>query len=134
MAAWKSVEEPLAACMNGIKGTANTLNKHRGRVDALHPAIDMARIDRPTLEAMLGAMEASFPTFRKYLKAKADVPTEKRLRLLRFIENLTYGRAAVSYRAESLHGAGSPQAQRIMIGRLAGLASKKQLAKRLAGV
>jgi len=71
MAAWKTVEEPLAACMNGVKGAANTLNHHRGRIDALHPAIDMARIDRPTLEAMLGAMEASFPTFRKYFKAKA---------------------------------------------------------------
>jgi oligoendopeptidase F len=71
MAAWKTVEEPLAACLNGIKGTANTLNHHRGRTDALHPAIDMARIDRPTLEAMLGAMDASFPTFRKYFKAKA---------------------------------------------------------------
>jgi pepF/M3 family oligoendopeptidase len=71
MAAWKTVEEPLAACMNGIKGTVNTLNKHRRRVDALHPAIDMARIDRPTLEAMLGAMEASLPTFRKYFHAKA---------------------------------------------------------------
>ncbi len=71
MAAWKTVEEPLAACMNGVKGTANTLNHHRGRTDALHPAIDMARIDRQTLEAMLGAMEASFPTFRSYFKAKA---------------------------------------------------------------
>ena len=71
IAAWKTVEEPLAACMNGIKGAVNTLNHHRGRTDALHPAIDMARIDRPTLEAMLGAMEASFPTFRSYLKAKA---------------------------------------------------------------
>lgn len=71
MAAWKSVEEPLAACMNGIKGTANTLNTRRGREDALHPALDMARIDRPTLDAMLGAMQASFPVFRKYLLAKA---------------------------------------------------------------
>jgi oligoendopeptidase F len=71
MEAWKTVEEPLAACMNGVKGAANTLNHHRGRTDALHPSIDMARIDRPTLEAMLGAMEASFPTFRKYFKAKA---------------------------------------------------------------
>ncbi|MBE3118482.1 MAG: M3 family oligoendopeptidase, partial [Candidatus Atribacteria bacterium] len=71
MAAWKTIEEPLAACLNGVKGTANALNHHRGRTDALHPAIDMARIDRPTLEAMLGAMEASFPTFRKYFKAKA---------------------------------------------------------------
>ena len=71
MAAWKSVEEPLTAAMNGIKGTANTLNKRRGREDALHAPIDMARIDRPTLEAMMGAMEASFPMFRKYFKAKA---------------------------------------------------------------
>ena len=71
IAAWKTVEEPLAACMNGIKGAANTLNHHRGRTDALHPAIDMARIDRPTLEAMLGAIEASLPAFRKYFKAKA---------------------------------------------------------------
>ncbi|MFZ5921148.1 MAG: M3 family oligoendopeptidase [Chloroflexota bacterium] len=71
MAAWKSVEEPLTAAMNGIKGTANSLNKRRGREDALHAPIDMARIDRPTLEAMMGAMEASFPMFRKYFKAKA---------------------------------------------------------------
>jgi pepF/M3 family oligoendopeptidase len=69
--AWDTVKEPLAACMNGIKGTANTLNQHRGRSDALHAAIDMARIDRATLEAMMGAMQASFPMFRKYFQAKA---------------------------------------------------------------
>lgn len=69
--AWKSVREPLAASMNSVKGWANTLNKKRGRTDALHQALDMARIDRPTLEAMLGAMEASFPVFRKYFAAKA---------------------------------------------------------------
>jgi pepF/M3 family oligoendopeptidase len=71
MQAWESVREALAACLNGIKGTANTLNKRRGREDALHPAVDAARIDRATLEAMLGAMEASFPKFRKYFTAKA---------------------------------------------------------------
>jgi oligoendopeptidase F len=71
IAAWKSVREPLAACMNGVKGTANTLNKHRGRTDAVHQAIDMARIDRATLETMLAAMEASFPVFRKYFQTKA---------------------------------------------------------------
>ncbi|MBN2386369.1 MAG: M3 family oligoendopeptidase [Anaerolineales bacterium] len=71
MRAWNAVREPLAAAMNGVKGTANTLNKHRGRTDALHQAIDMARIDRPTLETMLAAMAASFPAFRKYYLAKA---------------------------------------------------------------
>jgi pepF/M3 family oligoendopeptidase len=67
-----SVREPLAASLNGVKGTVNTLDKHRGRQDALHSAIDDARMDRPSLEAMLGAMEAAFPTFRKYFKAKAQ--------------------------------------------------------------
>jgi pepF/M3 family oligoendopeptidase len=71
MVAWESVKEPLAAALNGVKGTVNTLNQRRGREDSLHSAIDDARIDRATLETMLGAMEASFPTFRRYFKAKA---------------------------------------------------------------
>ena len=69
--AWETVKETLAACLNGVKGEANTLNKRRGRKDAVHSALDAARIDRETLDAMLGAMEASFPMFRKYFKAKA---------------------------------------------------------------
>lgn len=71
MKAWESVSEPLAACLNGIKGTVNTLNRHRQRSDALHSALDMARIDRETLDAMIGAMQDSLPTFRKYFRAKA---------------------------------------------------------------
>ncbi len=71
MDAWESVKEPLAASMNGIKGWVNTLNDHRGRKDALHQSLDQARIDRETLDAMMGAMENSFPVFRKYFKAKA---------------------------------------------------------------
>jgi oligoendopeptidase F len=79
LAAWESVREPLAAAMNGVKGTANTFNKHRGRTDALHQAIDMARIDRATLETMLAAMEASLPTFRTYFQAKAKRIGKKKL-------------------------------------------------------
>lgn len=70
----------------------------------------------------------------KYLRGRDDVPTLNRVRILRLIENLTLGRAAVGYLAESLHGAGSPQAQRIMIHRLAGLDRKKELARQLAGI
>jgi oligoendopeptidase F len=66
-----SVREPLAACLNGVKGAAITLNRRRGREDALASALDQARIDRPTLEAMLTAMQDSFPTFRRYFLAKA---------------------------------------------------------------
>jgi len=71
MEAWESVKEPLAACMNGVKGWVNTLNEHRGRVDALHQPIDQGRIDRETLRVMLEAMKESFPAFRRYFKAKA---------------------------------------------------------------
>jgi pepF/M3 family oligoendopeptidase len=76
---WESVKEPLAAAMNGIKGEVNTLNRHRGRKDAVHSAIDAARIDRPTLEAMLEAMKDSFPIFRRYFKSKAKRFGQERL-------------------------------------------------------
>jgi pepF/M3 family oligoendopeptidase len=71
LAAWESIREPLAACLNGVKGAVTTLNRRRSRTDALHEALDQARIDRETLEAMLGAMHDSFPAFRRYLRGKA---------------------------------------------------------------
>ncbi|UCC65605.1 MAG: 4-hydroxybutyryl-CoA dehydratase, partial [Anaerolineae bacterium] len=57
------------------------------------------------------------PLVEKYLRGVARIPTADRMRILRLIENLTLGTAAVSYRTESMHGAGSPEAQAIMIGR-----------------
>jgi pepF/M3 family oligoendopeptidase len=69
--AWESVKEILAACLNGVKGQTNILYKKRGRKDALHSAIDASRIDRKTLDAMLGSMKDSFPMFRKYFQSKA---------------------------------------------------------------
>lgn len=70
----------------------------------------------------------------KYLRGVNHVSTENRLRILRLIENLALGSAAVGYRTESMHGAGSPQAQRIMIGRQGNLADKKELAKSIAHI
>jgi pepF/M3 family oligoendopeptidase len=69
--AWVTVQETLAACMNGVKGEVNTLDKKRGRKDAIHSSLDAARMDRKTLDAMLSAMRDSFPMFRKYFHAKA---------------------------------------------------------------
>ena len=68
---WPTVKEALAAAMNGVKGEINTLNRHRGRKDAVHSSLDASRIDRETLDAMMDAMKDSFPMFRKYFKAKA---------------------------------------------------------------
>ena len=70
----------------------------------------------------------------KYYKADLDVPTESRMRILRLIENLTLGTAAVSYLTESMHGAGSPQAQRIMISRRVNMTEKQKAAKKLCGI
>ena len=66
----------------------------------------------------------------KYLKGVASVSTEARMRILRLIENMTGGVALV----ESMHGAGSPQAQKVMYSKLANLESKKEYAKKIAGV
>lgn len=74
------------------------------------------------------------PYVEKYLQGVPGISTESRLRILRLIENLTLGTAAVGYRTESMHGAGSPQAQRIMISRQSNLDHKKQLAKDIAKI
>src|SRR5712692_2400561 len=74
------------------------------------------------------------PLLEKYLKGRKGVATESRVRILRLIENMTLGRNAVGYLTESMHGAGSPQAQRIQIARSMQLEFKKELAKNLANV
>lgn len=70
----------------------------------------------------------------KYFKGVDSVPTENRMRILRFIENMCLGSSAVGYRTESMHGAGSPQAQRIMISRQGNIEAKKELAKKVCGI
>lgn len=74
------------------------------------------------------------PYVDKYLRGVASVSTENRIKIWRLIENLTLGTAAVGYRTESMHGAGSPQAQRIMISRQGDIAGKKTLAKDIVGI
>ncbi|MFX0061091.1 MAG: 4-hydroxyphenylacetate 3-hydroxylase family protein [Candidatus Hermodarchaeota archaeon] len=71
------------------------------------------------------------PLLKKYLATCDGVPVEDRYKLLRFIENITMGVASVSYKTESLHGAGSPQAQRIMIARQGNLEEKIDLVKKI---
>ena len=70
----------------------------------------------------------------KFFAAREGGSTDNRQRIMRFIENLCLGAAAVGYRTESMHGAGSPQAQRIMISRQGNLNAKKELAKAIAHI
>ena len=71
---------------------------------------------------------------KKYLKGIKDTNAEDRVKILRLIENMTLGRNAVAYLTESLHGAGSPQAQRVQIKRKVNIDEKKELAKKLSGI
>jgi 4-hydroxybutyryl-CoA dehydratase/vinylacetyl-CoA-Delta-isomerase len=103
---------------------------------------EMARLAQDLAGGLMVTMpsEADFkleelnPKLEKYLKGRQDVPTENRMRILRLIENMTLGRNAVGYLTESLHGAGSPQAQRIQIQRQMDLEYKQSLAEKLAGI
>lgn len=70
----------------------------------------------------------------KFFAAREGVSTEERQRIMRFLENMCLGSAAVGYRTESMHGAGSPQAQRIMIARQGNIQGKKEFAKLIAGI
>jgi 4-hydroxybutyryl-CoA dehydratase/vinylacetyl-CoA-Delta-isomerase len=69
----------------------------------------------------------------KYLRGAAGASTEERQRALRLIEAMTIGAIGVGYLTESMHGAGSPQAQGIMIGRQANLETKMKAARRING-
>jgi oligoendopeptidase F len=71
LAAYESAAVPLAAALNAIKGEANTVNARRGWKDALAPALHANAVEPAALEAMQQAAVASFPDFRRYLRAKA---------------------------------------------------------------
>ena len=72
--------------------------------------------------------------FDKYLKGVPDTPTESRYRMLTLLHAMCFGLTAPSYRTESMHGAGSPQAQKIMIERETDMEAKQEMARRISGV
>jgi len=74
------------------------------------------------------------PLLTRLLRGREGVSTESRVRALRLVENMTMGRNAVGYLTESMHGAGSPQAQRVQIARQMKLDEKMGLARAIAGI
>merc|ERR1712045_15140 len=74
--------------------------------------------------------EVAGPLLNKNLKGKKGVTVENRRRILRLIECMTMGRNAIGYLGESMHGAGSPQAQRVLIQRLMDIEKKKRVGQK----
>lgn len=74
---------PLAACLNSIKGTTITLNRHRNWSGALEKALTQSRISQKTLNSLIGAIEDSIPFWQEYLLTKAKIlfPKEKNPKL-----------------------------------------------------
>jgi len=93
---------------------------------------EIARLATDIAGGLLGTMPSAAdfndpeigPYIKKYLAASTDYEVVDRMKVLRLIENLTAGAGSVGYLIESMHGAGPAAAQRIMIGRQAGLDEK----------
>ena len=74
------------------------------------------------------------PYLRKLLVGANGVSAEDKLRALRLLETMCIGTGAVGFRTESMHGAGSPAAQKLNISRYANFNGKKDMAKHLANI
>jgi len=100
---------------------------------------ELARLATDIAGGLLGTLPAAIglddpeerPYLEKYLAAADGVSVSERMKVLRLIENLVTGPGAVGYLIESMHGAGSPMAQRIMIGRQADLEGKISRVKQI---
>lgn len=103
---------------------------------------ELARLATDVAGGLLGTMPSAADLedplagkyIRKYLAANPEYETVDRMKVLRLIENLVVGAGAVGYLIESMHGAGPPTAQRIMIKRQAGIEEKIDTVKVFLGI
>jgi oligoendopeptidase F len=73
MVAWPTVELPVAAAMNAIKGEANAVNRRRHWESPLDASLFANSVSRATFDAMQSAVTASLPDFRRWMKVKAGL-------------------------------------------------------------
>ena len=73
LACYPKMDTVSAACLNAIKGEANTAAAKRGYDSVLDMTLQNSHMDKETLQAMLTAMEESLPAFRKYFRKKAEL-------------------------------------------------------------
>jgi len=70
LACYERIQDPVAYALNSIKLETISDCQLRGYASPLDRTLAQSYMKRETLEAMMGAIEESLPTFRKYLKAK----------------------------------------------------------------
>src|SRR5574344_2912448 len=69
----KQNEISISAALNNLKGETVTLNKRRHWDKAIDRALFSSRMDKKTLDALIGAVEDSLPLWREYLQTKATL-------------------------------------------------------------
>ena len=123
---------PAGQCLvDPLLANVTKLNVSRNVFEISRLAQDIAGGVIATLPSSADLADAEIGRYvEKYFKGAEGVPTEDRVRVVRLIENLSSGTALV----EALHGAGSPQAMKVMIQRQMQLEEKARLATDLAGI
>ncbi|HVB78056.1 MAG TPA: 4-hydroxyphenylacetate 3-hydroxylase N-terminal domain-containing protein [Candidatus Nitrosotalea sp.] len=119
------------AFVNPLLANSAKLNTARGYPEVTRLAQDVAGgflATMPSERELDNPRVAGF--VRKYLTTDPDVPAEERIRLGRLIENMTGASPIV----ECMHGAGSPQAQKVVIQRLVDWRQRQDLAERIVGL
>ena len=118
-AAATGVETPAGTFMPNLAlANVTKLNVTRFPFEIARLAADIAGGAMLTLpsQADLDHPELG-PKVRKYMAGNPAVPAERRMALFRLLEFLTHGSGAVYFLHESLHGAGAPEAMRIILER-----------------
>lgn len=133
----------LACSYEGVKEEAgsyyvNTLLANEVKLNCTRNMYEISRLAHDIAGGFIATLphendlksEITGDYIRKYFAANDKYSTEDRIKIARLLENMSGGTAL----AESMHGAGSPQAMRIMIYREANMDQKEKLAKKLAHV
>jgi len=134
----------LAASYEGCKQPSGTyfIDTVLANASKIHEGKEMAEAIRLMVD-VAGGFVADLPSDRdfenseigplvkKYLKGAKDVPVENRVKMFRLVEKMAMESADT---ISDIHGGGSPEAHRVTILRESNLESKKQAAKRLAGI
>ena len=73
LVAWPTIEVPVAAALNAIKGEAHALNRRRRWASPLDAALFANSVGRDTFEAMQSAVVAALPDLRRWMRVKAGL-------------------------------------------------------------
>lgn len=133
----------LACSYEGVKEEAgsyyvNTLLANEVKLNCTKNMYEISRLAHDIAGGFIATLPHEWdfnspvtgPLIKKYFVGNEEYSAEDRIKIARLLENMSGGTAL----AESMHGAGSPQAMRIMILRESNMEQKEELAANLAHV